>query len=78
VNDGGTDYLAVTFKRRHKALDLTYAVEATSDLTNWVPIATQVGAVQDQGNGVEQVTIRDSQPYAPGNQRWIRVRAVKF
>lgn len=77
VNDGGTNYLAVTFKRRHKALDLTYTVEATSDLSNWFPIATQIGAVQDLGNGIERITIRDSQPHTPGDQRWIRVRAVK-
>lgn len=77
VNEGGTNYLAVTFKRRHKALDLTYIVEVTSDFSLWVPIATQVGAVQDLGGGVEQVTIRDSQPHAPNDPRWIRVRAVK-
>jgi len=78
VNDAGTAYLAVTFKRRHKALDLTYIVEATSDLTSWVEVTSQVGAVQDLGNGIEQITIRDSQPYAPGAQRWMRVRALKL
>jgi dihydroorotate dehydrogenase len=77
VNDAGTDYLAVTFKRRHKALDLTYIVEATSDFSSWAAVSTQVGSVQDLGNGVEQITIRDSAPYAPGQQRWMRVRAVK-
>jgi hypothetical protein len=77
VNEGGTNYLAVTFKRRHKALDLAYTVEASSDLSSWAPISTQVGAVQDLGNGIEQVTIRDTEPHTPGSQRWIRVRAVK-
>lgn len=77
VNDGGTNYLAVTFKRRHNALDLTYHVEATSDFNAWSPISTQVGPVQDLGNGIERITIRDTQPQIPGEQRWIRVRAVK-
>ena len=77
VNDGGTNYLAVSFKRRHKALDLTYVVEATSDLSGWAPIATVVGAVQDLGNGIEQITVRDDQPYNPGDKRWIRMRALK-
>jgi hypothetical protein len=77
VNDGGTNYLAVTFKRRHKALDLTYIVEATSDLGNWTTVATQIGVVQDLGNGIEQVTVRDSLPFTPGEKRWMRVRALK-
>jgi hypothetical protein len=78
VNDGGTNYLAITFKRRHKALDLTYFVEATSDLNNWTPATTLIGTVQDLGNGVEQVTIRDTQPFESGDKRWMRVRAAKF
>ena len=78
LNDGGTDYLAVTFKRRHKALDLTYIVEATSDFSTWVPVSTQVGSVQDLGNGMEQVTIRDSEPYLESAPRWMRVRAAKL
>jgi Lamin Tail Domain len=78
VSDAGTDYLAVTFRRRHKALDLTYNVEASNDLVNWTPVSTQIGAVQDLGNGIEQITVRDTQPYLSTNERWIRVRAVKL
>jgi hypothetical protein len=77
VNDGGNNYLAVTFKRRHKALDVTYTVETTDTLGGtWAPVSTQVGGVSDLGNGIEQVTIRDS--IAQGlTPRYIRVRAVK-
>ncbi|MEK0448137.1 MAG: hypothetical protein RL088_405 [Verrucomicrobiota bacterium] len=77
VNDGGLNYLAVTFKRRHKALDVTYTVETTDTLGGvWTPAGTQVGSISDLGNGIEQVTIRDSVPQG-STPRYIRVRAVK-
>ncbi len=76
VNAGGTNYGAITFTRRHKALDLTYTVEATSDFVNWTPVDFPVGTPVDLGGGIEQVTYRDSQP-SGGGQRFLRVRAVK-
>jgi hypothetical protein len=77
VNDSGASYLALTFACRHKALDLTYTVEATSDLATWTPVATQIGPTVDLGGGVDQVTIRDSQPYQASVPRYMHVRAVK-
>jgi hypothetical protein len=79
VNDGGSNYLAITFKRRHKALDVTYTVETSSDPTNnsWAPVNIQVGATTDLGNSVDQVTYRDNVPQTGATKRYIRVRAVK-
>jgi hypothetical protein len=76
VNDGGTHYGAITFKRRHKPLDLTYTVEVTSDFATWTPVDFPIGAPVDLGNGIERVTYRDSQP-AGASKRFLRVRAVK-
>jgi hypothetical protein len=76
VNVSGSDYCAITFTRRHKALDLTYTVEATGDFTSWTPVDLPVGAPIDLGNGVEQVTYRDSVSSGSG-KRYLRVRAVK-
>ena len=76
VDVSGTNYGAITFTRRHKALDLTYTVEATGDLTTWTPVDLPVGPPLDLGGGIEQVTYRDSQPASTG-QRSLRVRAVK-
>ena len=78
VNDAGSDYLAITFRRRHNALDLTYTIETTGNLVSgpWLPTTTQVGATADLGGGIEQVTFRDTIPQSAG-QRFIRVRAVK-
>ncbi len=79
VNDAGSEYLAITFKRRHKALDLTYTVETTANLVTgpWTPTTQQVGATADLGNGIEQVTFRDTIP-RDASPRFIRVRAVKL
>lgn len=79
MNVGGTDYLAITFQRRHKALDLTYIVEVSSDLSpsGWVSTTQQVGSANDLGSGVEQVTFRDTMAVGTG-RRFIRVRAVKL
>jgi hypothetical protein len=77
VNDGGNNYLGVTFKRRHKALDLTYIVETTDNLAGtWTETTQQSGTTQDLGNGVEQVTFRDTVPQG-SSPRFIRIRAVK-
>jgi len=79
VNIGGTDYLALQFERRKAALDLTYTVEATSDILDasaWTAITTLVGTPQDLGNGLERVIYRDTQPEG-STPRFFRVRAAK-
>jgi hypothetical protein len=79
VDVGGTNYLAVRFNRRHKALDVTYTVDASGDVAggSWTPVDLQVGTATDLGNGVEQVVYRDSVPHSGNAQRFLRVRAVK-
>ena len=76
VNVSGTDYLAMTYDRRHHTLDTAFTVEASSDLVTWVPVDLPVGSVTDLGNGMERVTYRDSQPVAAG-QRFLRARATR-
>lgn len=78
ATDTGSEYLAITFRRRHNALDLAYTIETTGNLAAgpWTPTMQQVGAAIDFGNGVEQVTFRDT--VARGSSpRFIRVRALK-
>jgi hypothetical protein len=79
VNVGGTDYLAATFRRRQMALDVTYVVEVRGNLAagNWTPVNLPVGNAVDLGNGVEEVTFRDSTPFSTMSPRFVRVRAVK-
>lgn len=78
VTDSGSDYLCVTFRRARNALDVTYFVEANSDLTNpagWTHVGVLVSAT-DNGNGTEEVCFRDNTPIG-ATPRYMRVRAVK-
>ena len=78
VNDAGTNYLCVTFRRAKNALDVTYTIEANSDLTNaasWANVGVLVSAT-DLGNGTEEVCFRDTSPMDT-TPRFLRVRAVK-
>jgi hypothetical protein len=80
VNVGGTNYPAVQFNRRKKAVDLTYVVEVNSDLANaagWTAVNLPVGSPVDLGNGLEQVVYRDSAAASANTKRMFRVRAVK-
>ncbi len=76
VSVEGTDYLAITFDRRHHAIDTTCVVEASGDVATWTAVNLPVGTATDLGGGMERVTYRDSQPLATG-QRFLRVRATR-
>ena len=76
VNVSGTDYGAITFTRRHKALDLTYTVEVSDDLVIWSAVDLPIGTATDLGSGAEQVTYRDNVA-AGASKRFLRVHAVK-
>jgi hypothetical protein len=74
VDDAGTSYLALTFQRFQKALDLTYHLEISPDLLTWTESPTLIDLIIDNGDGTETVTIRDSVPIGPLNaQRFIRL-----
>ena len=76
MNVAGVDYPAITFVRRHKAVDLMWTVEVSSDLDTWTAVDLPVGAPEDLSSGLERVTYRDSQP-ATAQPRFLRVRAAK-
>ena len=75
---GADKFLTITFTRRHKALDVTYTIESTDNLSgSWTPTTEQIGTASDLGNGIEQVTFRDTIPQG-ATLRFIRVRAGKL
>ena len=76
VNDGGTDYFGMTFRRQKNALDLTYLVEVSPDLLTWTAATTLVGAPVDNGDGTENVTIRNSVPVSGQSRSFVRVGVV--
>ena len=73
VNDGGTDYFGMTFRRQKNALDLTYLVEVSPDLLTWTAATTLVGAPVDNGDGTENVTIRNSVPVSGQSRSFVRL-----
>jgi hypothetical protein len=76
ITIGPDTFATVTFRRRHKALDLTYAIEFSSDLTDWITTTEQVGPSTDLGNGMEEITFRDTLPN-PVTRRFVHVQATK-
>ena len=75
VNAGGTNYPAVTFTRRHLAVDVTWNVQESTDLSAWNSTAV-LDSAQLLGNGLEQVTYR-STTAANDTPRFFRVVATK-
>jgi CotH kinase protein/Concanavalin A-like lectin/glucanases superfamily/Lamin Tail Domain len=73
VNVAGTNYGAITFTRRHLAVDVTWAVQESTDLTAWNTTTVHVSTTQ-LGNGLEQVTYRSA---TAGSPRFFQVVATK-
>ena len=72
----GSDYLAITFDRRHHTLDTTCVVEASDDLLTWTVVNLPIGSATPLADGMERVTYRDNIVHGPG-QRFLRVRATR-
>ena len=76
VTEENRNYLALTFRRRTSAIDLDYQVEVSDNLATWSTVSTQVGAVIDNGDGTETVTIRDDEAILANQERYIRIRVT--
>ena len=76
VTEENMNYLALTFRRRTSAIDLDYQVEVSDNLATWSTVSTQVGAVIDNGDGTETVTIRDDEAILANQERYIRIRVT--
>jgi hypothetical protein len=77
VTIGPDTFATITFRRRHKALDLTYDVQFSNDLTAWDSSTQQTGPTTDLGNGMESVTFVDTIPLG-ATRRFARVAATAF
>lgn len=65
-------YLRISIPKNPAATDVTFTVEATSDLQNW----SSAGLVTEV-NTSTQLTVRDSVPMGSGVRRFMRVRVVR-
>ena len=83
INNGG--YLEIQFTRNLERTDLTYSVQASSNLVTWTPIASISGggvavvsgahSVAETGAGATRtVTVEDSQATASGSPRFLRIK----
>ena len=77
VADAGSDWLALTFRRRKTIpLGASYFIEESTTLNGWVVVDSathQIGPPIDQGDGTEAVTIRGTHPLGIG-QSFLRLR----
>ena len=79
VDVGGivSNYLTLTYSRAIGRDDVSYAVEATTDLLTWVP-AVNVGAPTFNNNGYETLTYRHPTPKAGQPRQFLRLRFTKL
>lgn len=75
VTIGADKFATITFPRRIGALDLTYQVQFSGDLSEWSGSAIDTGPPVPAGPGLEMVTVRDSSPWT-GTRRFARVNAI--
>ena len=68
-------YLRITVPKNAAATDVTFTIEATSDLTNTASWSS-AGLVTEQ-NTATQLIVRDSQPMSSGGPRFMRVKVVR-
>ena len=85
--NAGTNYLAIAFKRRVAATNLTHVVEVSSDLATWLagstysflgsnpntPLTTEVSR---SGTNTETIVVRDNNPMGSTTNRFMRVRVT--
>jgi hypothetical protein len=81
----GIKYLSMTFTRSSLATDLTYIVQASSDLTNWTDLGTSAAGGMTSGAGfvgetgsapMFGVEVKDTVPYDPNAmvKRFMRLK----
>ncbi len=80
VTSGATQHLAIQFRRRLIASDLSYTVETSTDLTGWASdpgdgSLTSVVSAVDNGDGTETVTVRLSAPWTGNGRHFLRLTA---
>jgi len=70
MTSGGSQYLTITYTTQPLAGDLTYSVQASTDMVNWTAITTAPAA------NISPVTVQDTTPLSAGISRSLRVVVV--
>ncbi len=78
VVDGGSNYMALSFRMQAEATDLTYQLESSTDVKNWMDTdGVQVGAPQDNGDGTVTVQFRSEQSIDDEDRLFMRLNLMK-
>lgn len=78
IEDSGSTYLAISFRRQMAATDLIYSIETSTDLASWVEDpGSQVGEALENGDGTETVQFRTVDAADGERRRHLRVRVTK-
>jgi hypothetical protein len=84
-NNAGSNYLSVAFSRRLAATNLTYTVEVSDNLTQWLtgssysaigstPNTVLTSEVSHNGTNTQRIVVRENNPVTTGTNRFMRVR----
>ena len=87
TTNGGTNYFALTFKRRIGVSNVTHTVQVSPDLVNWtngsvysstgsVPNTVLTSEVSRNGTNNETIVIRENAPHNAAPQQFMRVRVT--
>jgi len=81
-HEGATEYLALRYRRRSAAADISYRVQYSTDLVTWRdnvqgPYTVEVSATADD-DGLELVTVRSAAPLDTAPVQFLRVEAVEL
>ena len=75
-----TVYPALKFRRQAAAVDLTYYIQTSSDLRNWVgsPVNSQTTQIEvaPLGDGIEQATVRSLQILSGNTSQFLKLQVV--
>ena len=75
IGSDGT-FLTITYRRTKNALDATFTIEGTPDLTTWTALVNPITTFINNGDGTETLTVRDAIPISAGPKRDLRVRVT--
>jgi hypothetical protein len=70
-----SNYLRLSIPKNPAATDVTFTVEATSDLSN--PLSWSSAELIIESNTSTQLTVRDNVPSGPGVRRFMRVKVIR-
>ena len=78
IEEGGEQYLALTFTRDTAIADVQLAGQASGDLAGWSDAEVVEVSRTDHGNGTETVVLRDTIPVGDSGEteRFLRLAAI--